>query len=92
MILPAILPDFYSALTYDFTRDFTRLLVTLLLRVTYICLSDVAERNAIDTTLPNEREIFARFGWSHPFRSKLNFLAEHFKLLAIRSAPSKKIR
>uniref|UniRef100_A0A915JUW5 Uncharacterized protein n=1 Tax=Romanomermis culicivorax TaxID=13658 RepID=A0A915JUW5_ROMCU len=42
-----------------------------------------AERNAIDTTLPNEKEIVVPFGWGLP-------AAERFKLLAIRSVPSKK--
>uniref|UniRef100_A0A915IDU6 Uncharacterized protein n=1 Tax=Romanomermis culicivorax TaxID=13658 RepID=A0A915IDU6_ROMCU len=54
------------------------------------------ERSATDTTLPNERKIFVLFGWkspsvifhkncSYPFRSKVDFQVERFKLLAIRS-------
>uniref|UniRef100_A0A915IF48 Uncharacterized protein n=1 Tax=Romanomermis culicivorax TaxID=13658 RepID=A0A915IF48_ROMCU len=55
------------------------------------------ERNAIDTALPNEKNIFVTFGWvevtirrlpqncSYPFRLKLDFQAERFKLLANRS-------
>uniref|UniRef100_A0A915HK47 Uncharacterized protein n=1 Tax=Romanomermis culicivorax TaxID=13658 RepID=A0A915HK47_ROMCU len=60
--------------------------------------------NAIDTTLPNEKETFVPLGavggyvghfiynCSYPLRSKVDFQVERFKLLAIGSVPFRRER
>uniref|UniRef100_A0A915HGE9 Uncharacterized protein n=1 Tax=Romanomermis culicivorax TaxID=13658 RepID=A0A915HGE9_ROMCU len=52
-------------------------------RYSHLYLPFTVERNAIDTLLPNKREIFVLFVWRLP-------AAERFKLSAISSVPPKK--